>query len=401
MPKKPKTVEVANPEHEKLMETLRFTPRTYKIQLWGYGGEYIMGTVERKIYDYFRHRRLDLSDFAWDSDYANEHNIPEEMWPFPPGSYYDCDDICHEHGVDRNAGTLQIDDENGETVYQQSLENISGMGADGDEPEPEWGGGEEYWIGMNPVGTVVFFGVSNEKGTFFEAELPLTAPFDVTKLELGYDEIDGNDIVNSVKYNGEQIDNWGGDTNGKGSEFGLYLIKDSNTWEKYATMDDIDYEMTDWFPKKVKPVHAGQYMIKTAGKNSWEHRGLWTGTNWVDSWTDSEDYSNPDKIIKIKEWRGLAQDPDAGTTEDRVMDLEDALEELKAEFEALTASDAAEGLKIINCACKGCAWEGPIDDTLNNADDEMVCPECSSYVEILSEEDEAMADATKWPTNRP
>jgi hypothetical protein len=204
-----------------------------------------------------------------------------------------------------------------------------------------------------------------------------------------------------VKYDGEQIDNWGGDTNGKGSEFGLYLIKDSNTWEKYATLDDIDYEMTEWFSKKVKPVHAGQYMIKTAGKNSWEHRGLWTGTNWVDSWTDPEDYSNPDKIIKIKEWRGLAQYPDAGTTEDRVMDLLDALEELKAEFEALTASDAAEGLKIINCACKGCAWEGPIDDTLNNADDEMVCPECSSYVEILSEEDEAMADATKWPTNRP
>ena len=388
-------------EHEKLIEVLKFTPRTYKIHLWGYGGEYIMGSVDRKIYDYFRHRRLDLSEFAWQSDYAEENNIPEEMWPFPPGSYYDCDNICHEHGVDRNAGTVQIDDENGDTIYEKRLEDITGYEDNDGNPEPEWGGGEEYWIGMNPVGTVVFFGVSSEKGTFFEGEIELKQPFDITKLELGYDEIDGCDIINSVKYDGEQIDNWGGDTNGKGSEFGLYLIKDSNTWEKYATMDDIEYEMTEWFPKKVKPVHVGQYMIKTAGKNSWEHRGLWTGSNWVNSWTVEEDYDDPDKIIKIKEWRGLAQDPDAGTTEDRVMDLEDALEELKAEFEALTASDAAEGLKLINCACKGCAWEGPIDDTLNNADDEMVCPECSSYVEILSVEDEAMADATKWPTNRP
>jgi hypothetical protein len=319
------------------------------------------------------------------------------MWPFTPGSYYDCDDMGHVHGVDRNAGTLQIDNESGETIWQKELEDITG----GNEDEPEWGGGEEVWITSKPAGTVVFLGVSNEKGTFFEGEIELKQPFDITKLTLSYDEFDGNDIISGVEYDGEQIDNWGGDTNGKSSDFGFYLVKDSNSWEKYSNLDDIDYEMTEWFSKKVKPVHVGQYMIKTAGKNSWEHRGLWTGSNWVNSWTEPEDYSNPDKIIKIKEWRGLAQDPDVGTTEDRVMDLEDALEELKAEFEALIASDATEGLKLINCACKGCAWEGPIDDTLNNADDEMVCPECSSYVEILSEEDEAMADATKWPTNRP
>ena len=327
MPKKSKTaeVEVTNPEHEKLMETLRFTPRTYKISLWGYGGEYIMGTVDRKIYDYFRYRRLDLSDFAWDSDYADDHNIPEEMWPFPPGSYYDCDDICHEHGVDRNAGTVQIDDENGDTIYQQSLENISGMGADGDEPEPEWGGGEEYWIGMKPVGTVVFFGVSNEKGTFFEAELPLTAPFDISKLELGYDEIDGNDIVNSVKYDGEQIDNWGGDTNGKGSEFGFYLIKDSNTWEKYSTMDDIEYLMTEWFPKKIEPVREGVYMIRTAGKNSYTYQALWTGIQWVNSWTDEAERADPEKAIKIKEWQGLAHDPNE-------LELREELDRIVLEF---------------------------------------------------------------------
>ena len=313
MPKKSKTadVEVVNLEHEKLLETLKFTPRTYKIQLWGYGGEYIMGTVDRKIYDYFRHRRLDLSDFAWDSDYAEENNIPEEMWPFTPGSYYDCDNLCHEHGVDRNAGTVQIEDENGDTIYEKRLEDIPGWSDDGEDPGPEWGGGEEYWIGMNPVGTVVFFGVSSEKGTFFEGEIELKQPFDITKLELGYDEIDGNDIINSVKYDGEQIDNWGGDTNGKGSEFGFYLIKDSNTWEKYATMDDIDYTMTEWFPKKIKPAYVGQYMIRTAGKNTWEHRGLWTGSNWVSSWCEPQDYDDPEKIIKIKEWRGLVQDPDA------------------------------------------------------------------------------------------
>jgi hypothetical protein len=312
MPKK------ANPEHEKLIEMLKFTPRTYKVALWGYGGEYIMGTVDRKIYDYFRYRRLDLSDFAWDSDYAEDNNIPEDMWPFPPGSYYDCDDICHEHGVDRNAGTLQIMDENEEVVYERRLEDIDGYSDD----SPEWGGGEEYWIGMQPVGTVVFFGVSNEKGTFFEGEIALKSPFDVTKLELSYDEIDGNDIINSVKYEGEQIDNWGGDTNGKSSEFGFYLVKDSNTWQKYGTMDDIEYKMTDWFPKKIKPVREGVYMVKTAGKNSYTYQAKWTGTRWISAW--QEDGSDTEEI-KIKEWQGIAHDPDE-------LDIREELDNIVLEF---------------------------------------------------------------------
>jgi hypothetical protein len=233
------------------------------------------------------------------------------MWPFTPGSYYDCDDICHEHGVDRNAGTLQILDENEEVVYERRLEDITGYEDSDGNPEPEWGGGEEYWIGMKPVGTVVFFGISNEKGTFFEGELPLTMPFDISKLELGYDEIDGNDIINNVKYDGEQIDNWGGDTNGKSSEFGFYLVKDSNTWEKYCTMDDIEYEMTEWFPKKINPAYVGNYMVRTAGKNSYTYQARWTGKQWTNTWGDEADYDNPEKAIKIKEWQGLTQDPDA------------------------------------------------------------------------------------------
>ena len=318
-------------EQNKLIEVLKFTPRTYKIQLWGYGGEYIMGTVDRKIYDYFRYHRLSLSDFAWDSDYAEENNIPEEMWPFSPGSYYDCDDICHEHGVDRNAGTVQILDENEEIVYEKRLEDISGMGADGDEPEPEWGGGEEYWIGMNPVGTVVFFGVSSEKGTFFEGELPLTQPFDVAKLELGYDEIDGNDIINSVRYDGEQIDNWGGDTSGKSSDFGFYLVKDSNTWQKYCTMDDIEYPMTEWFPKKIKPVRDGVYMIRVPGKSGYTHHAKWTGTRWISAWAQEEDYDKADEV-KIKEWQGIAYDPDE-------LEIREDFDKLVVEFNELSKEE--------------------------------------------------------------
>jgi hypothetical protein len=311
-------------EQEKLLQVLKFTPRTYRIQMWGYGGEYVMGTVDRKIYDYFRHRRLSLSDFAWDSDYAEDNNIPEDMCPFPPGSWYECSDMGHTSGVDRNAGTLQIDDENGDTVYQRELENISGYEDSEGNPEPEWAGGEEVYIGSKPAGTVVFLGVSNEKGTFFEGEIELKQPFDPRKLELGYDEFDGNEIVNRVTYDGVEIDNWGGGTNGKSSDFGFYLVKDSNTWARYCTMDDIEYPMTDWFPKRVQPAREGNYLIKTAGKDPWEHQAKWTGSRWISAWTEAADYDTA-KEVKIKEWRGIAYDPDE-------LEIREELDNIVAEF---------------------------------------------------------------------
>jgi hypothetical protein len=294
-------------EKEKLMQVLKWTPRTYKITMWGYGGEKVMGTVDRKIYDYFKQRRLDLSDYAWDSDYADENEIPDEMQPFPPGSWYECDDMAHAHGVSRNAGTLQIEDENGEVIYERSLEDCNG----GSDDSPEWDCGDEVWIDEKPAGTVVFIGNSNEKGTFFEADLPLTMPFDITKLTLSYDEIDGEELVNSVTYDGEDIDNWGGNTDGKSSDFGMYIAgsnKETGKWEKYTTMDDIEYPMTDWFPKKVKPVREGNYMIKTTGKSGYTYQAKWTGSRWISAW--GEDTPETEEI-KIKEWQGLAVDPDA------------------------------------------------------------------------------------------
>jgi hypothetical protein len=296
-------------EKQELMEILKFTPRTYKIQMWGYGGEVVMGTVDREIYDYFRQRRLDLSDFAWDSDYADDHNIPEEMQPFPPGSWYECDGMAHAHGVDRSAGTLHIEDENGDTVFEAGLEDLGG--GDG---EPEFGCNDEVWIDAKDPGTIVFIGKSHEKGTFFEADIPLTMPFDITKLHLGYDEIDGTELINFVEYDGENIDNWGGNTDGKSSDFGFYEAgsqKLTGKWIKYTNMDDIEYEMTDWFPKKITPVREGIYMVKTAGKNSYTYQCKWTGTRWISAWSD--DTPETDEI-KIKEWQGLAQDPDAGSS---------------------------------------------------------------------------------------
>jgi hypothetical protein len=285
-------------EKQELMNILKFTPCTYTIQLWGYGGEYVMGTVTREIFDYFKNRRLSVSDYAWDSDYADDHNIPEEMQPFPAGSWYECDDMGHVNGVDRNAGTLQVCDEHGNVVYEISLENIDGH-SDG---SPEISGGDEVWIDSKDPGTVVFVGVSNEKGTFFEGEFELKSPFDSSKLCISYDEIDGNEIVSMITYDDEDIDNNGASTNGKSSDFGFYIAgsQKDGKWERYKDMDDIVYELTEWFPATVNPVRDGKYEaeIDTGHK----YQVLWTGNCWVNDWNNEQ--------IVVKQWRGIAIDPD-------------------------------------------------------------------------------------------
>jgi hypothetical protein len=326
---------------EELVAVLKFTPRTYKIQMWGYGGEKVMGTVDKKVWDYCMENQVDLSDLAWDSDAAEEMGLDEDLLPFPPGSWYECDDMAHTNGVSRNAGTLQITDENDEVVFERSLEDC-----DGCEDSPEWSCVDEAWIGSRKKGEVVFVGSSNEKGTFFEGEIELTAPFDITKLTLQYDEVDGEELVNCVQYDGEDIDNFGGSTDGKSSDFDMCLITDDKgTWERYepeekdwghpeygTSPDGWEKSVTFTF-KKQKPTIPGYYSVNWCygstygslywdGKEfgNWEHGKFnpvgqdgvksWSGYNWdTTSWVNRPP-EPPGIICDNKEcgWIGMSDD---------------------------------------------------------------------------------------------
>ena len=224
-------------EQQKLIEVLKFTPRTYKISMWGYGGEKVMGTVDRKVWDYCNDNQVDLSEIAWsDEDTVEEMGLDLEKLPFQPGQWYECDDMGHINGVSRDAGTIQIEDENGNTVFERPIDDCIG-----DEDTPSLCCSDEVWIGSRSKGEVVFVGSSNEKGTFFEGEIELTAPFDITKLELNYDEFDSEDIVTSVSYDGEDIDNWGGSTDGKSSDMVMVMLTDDEgNFERYSP------EEKDW-----------------------------------------------------------------------------------------------------------------------------------------------------------
>jgi hypothetical protein len=58
---------------------------------------------------------------------------------------------------------------------------------------------------------------SSEKGQFFDGVIETVGSFDIKKLKVYTTEyLNGEDTVTSIEYDGVEIDNNGGDTNGKG-----------------------------------------------------------------------------------------------------------------------------------------------------------------------------------------
>ncbi len=108
-------------QKQDLINTLKFTPCTYRVELGAYGGEVYAGRVDRKIYQYFQSRNIDLDEYA--SDWDNELEVPNEMQPFPPGSPYECGGLVHASGATLDdTNYITVYDENGEEVWKHSLD---------------------------------------------------------------------------------------------------------------------------------------------------------------------------------------------------------------------------------------------------------------------------------------
>ena len=342
-------------EQQKLIDTLKFTPRTYTVQMWGYGGEKVMGTSTQEVWDYCMANQVDLSDLAWDSDAAEEMGLDPDMLPFPPGSWYECDNMGHTNGVSRDSGTIQICDENGEVVFERELGSC-----DGCDDSPELSCVDEVWIGSRAKGEIIFVGSSNEKGTFFEGEIELTAPFEIEKLCLCYEEFDGEDIVGGLTYDGEDIDNNGGSTDGKSSDFNMVRITDDEgNFERYepeekdwgtpecGTSPD-DWEKSPKFTfKKHKPVHVGWYNCV------WRHFGTthgslyWNGTDFVEF-----EYGKSISIDGIDTWQGY-------------------------NWDTTTWVNRPPAPPNIICDNKKCKWVGMSNDRIRDENYDDHCPECN------------------------
>jgi hypothetical protein len=368
-----------NEEKEQLMEVLKFTPRTYKISLWGYGGEKVMGTVDPKAWDYCIEHQVDLVDIAWNYDACEEMGLDEDQLPFTPGSWYECDSMTHVNGVSRDSGNIQILNEKDETVFEKALGDC-----DGCDDSPEWCCDDETYIGQRKKGEVVFVGSSNEKGTFFEGEIELTAPFDITKLELHYEEVDGEEIVNSVYYDGEEIENYGGSTAGKSSDMTMVRVTDDEgRWERYSPGEKdwghpeygtspSEWERSETFKfKKQKPTIPGYYSCNY-GYGSTYGSLYWDGNNFGDWEYGKFHIKDDDGIVS---WSGYNWDTSSWVNQ------------------------PPEPVDVV-CDNKECGWVGKSEDRIRDEEYDDHCPNCNgtdfSWIDYNPDTKEGRANRKKF-----
>ena len=91
--------------------------------------------------------------------------------------------------------------------------------------------------------TTVFYGQSDMKGTFFEKEIDLKAPFDPSKLSIMYSEIEGWYLFSGISYNGDELEDDGGFyVEGEDVIFTFIKVLKDNETEIYEGPEDYDEE---------------------------------------------------------------------------------------------------------------------------------------------------------------
>jgi len=242
-------------EKQELVDVLS-GPRYYHIMISGYGGESAYVNISKEAHDFWK----EVTEENGDNDLVM-YAIAAEEWTTEQFLNGECEiefDGITAADIPREALFLHTDEgEAGYPWYEApgEFEHVWGVGSesarvyveevDSDEynskhiadvingedlnelinrvgDETEWeveltDVGEVSGTAYPEKGSYVFQLYSSEKGTFFEGWIETVGDFDVKKFRVHIDEApNGEDTVFGVYYDGKEIDNNGGDTNGKG-----------------------------------------------------------------------------------------------------------------------------------------------------------------------------------------
>jgi len=247
-------------EKKDLFEELK-GPHYYRITVNGYGGEASYMRIPKEAHDFWKQVGEDHSDSPLvhyiisaeeqtaaevneDSEYS-EYNItiPDEakfMHDLEDAEavgytwYEPKDEIEHVWGVSADSAYVTIDkvetpEYNAKWIAdiiegEELYELINRIGEETDY-EVELSDGLENGCANADKGEFVCQMYSAEKGTFFEGIIETPGLIDIKKLKFIIDEApNGEDTLWGIEYDGEEISNDGGDTNGKG-----YY---ANVWEQ-------------------------------------------------------------------------------------------------------------------------------------------------------------------------
>lgn len=233
-------------ENKELVETIKKPIRYYRISLYGYGGEASYMKLTKDQYEFWNNHVEEYGDSDavnycvcaedGDFDFEDLEDLPEEMQFLKvPGEDYSSSwyespvEIVHQYGVDYNNARISIEEVEDDDYASAHIADV----VDGedladyiDEIQAE----DDYETELVEMDCcdeeqsdymLQFW--SAEKGGFFDGIIASKGPFDPKKLKIYTTEyFNGDDTVESISYDGEDVDNQGGDTNGKGYSVHLW-----------------------------------------------------------------------------------------------------------------------------------------------------------------------------------
>jgi hypothetical protein len=215
-------------------------PRFYRIMLNGYGGESAYMSISKEAHDFWNahndeHGDHDMVQYMIEEDGDAEYEDLDEV-PAEAQFLHDKDDdnykrpwyeshteFEHTYGVEYGSAYLVVDEVASDEYSADHVANVV-EGENLSEYLDNIMEAENYEIELAEMGCCdegpdgyIAQMYSSEKGTFFEGIIETVGDFDPKKLKVYVTEfLNGEDTVTSIEYDGVEIDNSGGDTNGKG-----------------------------------------------------------------------------------------------------------------------------------------------------------------------------------------
>lgn len=173
----------------------------FKVEMHGRGGEVVIGSISHEAYAFFEKNKIDIEDYATNSDFFDDNDeieFPEDLMPFEPGDWYDCDSVVHASGVYVDDMIIVVKNDNDEIV----LDDIDSSAL------KSMGGTIEIYKNVqleNRNEKFFFYGMTIEKGHFASFEIE-DDQFDVKKLSIMCCKVPGGVIADEIKYGGEDAE---------------------------------------------------------------------------------------------------------------------------------------------------------------------------------------------------
>jgi hypothetical protein len=227
-------------EKEELVETLK-GPRFYRISITGYGGEAAYINISKEAHDFWHAHTEEhgdgdfvnymINDDPEDYDFEELEIVPKEADFLT--SYGEDDyksnwfeaptEFLHQMGVEYGSSYLTVEEVDSMKYMskhvadvidsERLMELVDKIQEDTDYEVELADHGEE----LPDEGEYVCQLYSSEKGQFFDGIIETVGDFDPKKLKFMINEYpNGEDVIDGVEYDGVDVENQGGDSNGKG-----------------------------------------------------------------------------------------------------------------------------------------------------------------------------------------